>query len=78
MDNSIDRVCNIDLDGEYLRILEPNTIDYDYFKCQCGCYFFKDYGGYNDRYFMCLKCDVALTYRSNDIKVPSKVKTIII
>lgn len=25
MDNSIDRVCNIDLDGEYLRILEPNT-----------------------------------------------------
>lgn len=78
MDNSIDRVCNIDLDGEYLRILEHYTIDYNYFTCECGCYFFKDYGGCDNRYFMCLKCNVSLTYRSNDIKVPSKVKTIII
>lgn len=78
MDNSIDRVCNIDLDGEYFRILESVNIDYNYFRCECGCYFFKDYNEYKYRYFMCLKCNISLKYRLTDIKLPIKVKTIII
>lgn len=79
MDNSIDRLCNIDLDGIYFRILEPNySRSYNYFRCQCKCYFFKEYDRNSELYFICLKCGIPLNHRSCDIRIISKVKTIIL